>query len=261
MKYIFKLLILIIFVSFQSSEFILEKTINATGNFITTDKFENIYLIDRNKLTKFDNSGKQEKTYCNMNAGNISFVDAENPLKILVFHQDFGQIDFLDNTLSLNGSSISLENLRLEQSSLVCSSYDNGLWVYNPNSFQLIRIDKYLKINLESGNLTQTLGYNINPNFLIEKNNKVYLNAPEHGILVFDRYGAYLKTIPFFNLTSFQLKEDLLIYSKNSQIISYNLKTLEETITDLPLKNFSSLRIEQKLFLLTEKGIKIYSVK
>jgi glycosyltransferase involved in cell wall biosynthesis len=58
------------------------------------------------------------------------------------------------------------------------------------------------------------------------------------GILVFDRYGTYLKTIPFKNLNSFQVFNDKIIYQPNDSILkTYNIRTIEETSMKLPQKN------------------------
>ncbi|MDD1475334.1 hypothetical protein MEO41_29325, partial [Dolichospermum sp. ST_sed4] len=74
--------------------------------------------------------------------GNIGFVDASDPLKILLFYRDFGQIRFLDNSLSPQGNTILLDNIGFGSSTMVCSSDQNGIWLYEPVSFKLTRLDK-----------------------------------------------------------------------------------------------------------------------
>ncbi|MBC8147884.1 MAG: hypothetical protein H8E98_07875 [Bacteroidetes bacterium] len=260
MKTLFIILAFSILSLFNSADFKLEKTIEVKGDFITTDKLGNIFLVRANNLIKYNSEGKLLKTFSNLNAGNISFVDASDPLKILVFYKDFGQLDFLDNTLSLSGSSIKLANLKLEQSSLVCTSYNNGFWVYDETNIRLIRIDKLLNISNESANISQVSGLELNPNYLIEQNNFVYLNDPDNGILVFDRYCTYLKTIPFKNLKSFQIIENSIVFAQDTLLKSYNMESFEENIINISEKKFKSIRIEnQKLYILTEKGINIYS--
>ncbi|MFC2111120.1 hypothetical protein ACFLQ5_01570 [Bacteroidota bacterium] len=260
MKPLFIILAFSLMSLLNSTDFKLEKTIVIKGDFITTDKLGNIYLVAANTIKKYDNEGKLIKTFSNLNAGNISFVDASNPLKILVFYKDFGQIDFLDNTLSLSGSSIKLANLKLEQSSLACNSYNNGFWVYDETNIQLKRIDESLNISHESGNISQLSGLELFPNYLVEQNNFVYLNDSDNGILVFDRYGTYLKTIPFKNLESIQVIGNSIVFVQESLLKSYNMESFEINIINIAEKNIKSIRIEnQKLYILTEKGINIYT--
>jgi hypothetical protein len=59
----------------------------------------------------------------NKNLGDISFVDASNMLRILVFYKDFLQVVFLDNTLSANGETVSFDKIGFQQAQLVCSSH------------------------------------------------------------------------------------------------------------------------------------------
>ncbi|MCF8297258.1 MAG: hypothetical protein K9J13_06920 [Saprospiraceae bacterium] len=260
MKTLFIIIAFSLFSLFKTNDFKLEKTIEVKGDFITTDKLGNIYLVKANNLLKYDSDGKLLKTFSNLNAGNISFVDASDPLKILVFYKDFAQIDFLDNTLSLSGSSIKLSNLKLDQSSLACTSYNNGFWVYDETNIRLVRIDKLLNVSNESTNISQVCGLELNPNFLIEQNNFVYLNDPDNGILVFDRYGTYLKTLPFKNIQSLQIIGNSIVFVQDSILKSYNMESLQVNIINISEKQFKSIRIEnQKLYVLTEKGINIYS--
>lgn len=267
--YIIPGLLLILFICISpkifESKFKLIKKIDKNGDYITSDKLANIYLIKGNNLSKYNIKGNILKTYSNISSGDISFVDASDPFKILLFYKDFSRIVFLDNTLSKKGDAISLVDLNLELSSLACSSYQNGFWLYDPKSFQLIRIDQNLKINQKSGDITQLTGKQINPNFLTEINNFVYLNDPEAGILVFDEYGSYYKTLPFKNLTAFQIIDNKLIYCDSTKISSYNLKTFEHGSIPLPLSRPVSMRINlntlsKHLFLLTQTSLNIYSI-
>src|SRR5690606_23871748 len=56
------------------------------------------YFSKNNVLYKQKNSEKWE--YKNLSLGKITLVDLINPLKILVFYQDFNSVVLLDNQLS-----------------------------------------------------------------------------------------------------------------------------------------------------------------
>ena len=239
------------------------KSIPVNASSFTTDNLGMFYIIDNNQLSKFDQNGVLLHTYSEKISGNISFVDASNPLRLLLFYKDFVQIIFLDKTLSPIGGNILLENMGLEQTLLACTSNDNGFWLYDPQDFQLIRLDKNLKITHKSAPINQIPGIELIPNFLIEYNNFVYLNYPEKGILVFDIYGTYFKTIPLPGLTSFQVIGDNLFYFSGNTLNSHHLITLEETQNFMPLPDTGiiSVRIEkQKLFLLSKNSLDIYSI-
>ncbi|MBL0047730.1 MAG: hypothetical protein IPP32_06500 [Bacteroidetes bacterium] len=238
------LLLMFIF-SFKGDKLILHKRIYIQGNFFTTDNLGNCYLVDKDEITKYDGNGTVFNKFSIKAFGTIESMDATNPMKIMVFYKDFSKLVYLDNTLSLNGNPIDLEELNLTQSKLVCASHSDGIWFYDQQKFALVRLDSKLAVAQTTSNLNQLLGIEINPNFMCEYNNSVYLNNPSTGILVFDIFGTYVKTIPLQNLTKFQVNNDAIIYSLDSKAMSYTLKTTEQN--ELPLIDikYKEIRIER----------------
>jgi hypothetical protein len=258
------LTIIVIFLccAFMPGDFVLVKTINGSVSFMTSDNLGNLYLVVNNELRKYDSDGTLLKTYSDKAHGSIAFVDVADPLSILLHYKDFRQVLFLDNMLSVKGSAVMLDNLGVLQPTLVCGSYESGFWIYDEQEFQLVRFNKDLSISNQSGNIVQLTGVEIKPNFLIETGGKVYLNDSDSGILVFDKYGTYSKTLPFKNLVSFQIADDLLVYFKDSLLSQYNMKTFEQKSMDMPAKNIISARYEKdRLFGQDSTSVKIYSVK
>jgi len=253
---------LILFGFIQESNFVLVKSIPANSTYITTDNLGNLYLLNSDLLEKYDSQGNFQKNFSNKNWGSISSIDANNALKILLFYKSFQQILLLDNTLSPSGNSISLEALGYNQTALVCSSNDNGFWIFSQQNSELVRFDKNLQKTQQTGNIAQLTGMEINPNFLMEQYNKIFLNDSSKGVLVFDIYGTYHKTIPLKGLRHFQIFNDLLIYFKEEKLKSYNMKTLEEREISLPETSILDARSEkEKLYLLKQKRLDIYHVK
>ena len=127
--------------------------------------------------------------------------------------------------------------------------------------FQLKKIDLNLQLQIQSGDLSQTIGGDILPNFLVEAGDYVYLNNPSTGILVFDLFGTYFKTIPLLNLKSFQVIGDQILYIENNMLMSYNRKnTIPKEIILPPHDRLVNVRIEDKeLYLLTTTSLSFYS--
>jgi hypothetical protein len=254
----FVFFLIITSVAFQDG-FISHRSIPSTASFITSDNLGNIYTITNDVLEKYDRKGNLVKTYSNKSLGKISSVDASNPLKLVLFYKDFSQVLFLDNMLSLSGDPVRLADLNLEQAQLVSSSHNNGIWLYNQQNFELLRLDQNLQKVQQTGNITQLISQKINPNFLLENNNMVYLNDPSVGILVFDIYGTYYKTIPLKSLTSIQLNDEEIFYFSDKKLKSFHLKTLEEKNYPLPDSTAIAARIEKEgLFLLKKNSLEIY---
>lgn len=258
---IFKLLffpVLVAICAFQNYELI--NIIETEIDYFTTDNLGNIYIIKGEELIKYDPNGNLLQRHSNKKLGKVYSVDVSNPLKILLFYKDFSTIVFLDNMLAQYGNPINLNDLQLEQASLSCSSHNNSIWVYDPISFQLIRLDQHLNVIQQTGNLVQQLGHEINPDFILEYNNWMYLNNPETGILVFDIYGTYLKTIPIKGIKEFQVMDNLLIYFKEKELFGFHLKSFENSKINLPETVVISARLgSEKILIQNPTGVSIYN--
>lgn len=222
----------------------------------------NIYITKGNLLEKYDSQGKFLRSYTNKSFGNITSVDVSNPLRILVFYESFQQIIILDNMLVPSANPVSLESHGYLHTSLISSSHNNGMWIYDKQSFQIIRLDKNYQPISKSQNIVQHVASAVNPSFLLECNNNVFLYDTAIGILVFDIYGSYIKTIPLIGLSGFQVSNNDIIYFKDGKLRSYNIKTLYESEIILPTTDVLYARSEkEKLYLLKQKSLEIYYVK
>jgi len=227
------------------------------GKALLTDQFGYYYEITDNEIKKYtSNDGVFNYTYSNNVLGVIANVDVTNPYKTVVYFRDFSKIIILDNTLSPTTDLIELKEIDLEATSLVCRSYNNGFWYYNFINFQLTRIDGNQENFNKSANISTLINKNIQPNFLVEHNNRVYLNDPINGILVFDIYGTYLKTLPIYHLDEFQVKDKFILYvNENNQIETYDFFTLEKHVYQPDnSKNVKFVRIENSTIFVVDKN-------
>jgi len=208
--------------------------LKAKQNFFAGDNFGNAYIVNDDELVKYLANGKFFARYSNLKLGNISLVDATNPLKLLLYYRDFQQIVFLDNQLSRNSEAVSLEQLGYEQTDLVCAGANNSFWLYNKQNNELVRFDENLKKIAATGNLRQILQNNLSPDFMMEHNGNLFLNCPETGVFIFDIFGAFSKMLAIKNLKQFQVSENIIYYQKDSVFCSYNYKLFEEVCKLIP---------------------------
>ncbi len=227
---------------------------------LTTDRFGNAYVIVENQLLEFDSLGRPKANYADRNAGALTSVDASNPLKILLFYRDFAQLHVLNNKLSKE-SMIDLRNLGILQPIVACQSMLDGYWIFDQQDFSLKKIDLNLRLTYQGTNLNQTLGVSIEPQGIVEASDFVYMNNPATGILVFDKYGSYYKTIPITGINSFQIIEKNLLYVVNNKLSQFNLSTLADNEVIIPKHDpLLCARYEQReLFLLTNAALTFYS--
>ena len=227
----------------------------------TTDKLGNTYVVSENMLLQFDNNGQPVNHYSEKNLGRLAYVDATNPLKLLAFYPDFAQINLLSSKLVLQ-STIQLRALGIEQPLLVSTSaVDNGIWIYDRQDFQLKKIDLNLQVFRESANIPQLTGRELNPSAMIEASDYVLISDPASGILFFDLFGTYYKTLPVNNVFSMQAKGNDLYYVSGGELHTYNFKTLADKRIELPsADSITACRFEQnRLMLLAGNEVRFYS--
>lgn len=230
----------------------------AEGQF-TTDNMGQLYTVQGDQLQRYSDEGTPQYNYNNKTFGNISFVDVTNPLRIVVYYQELAQVLFLDNTLSEHHGAIALTELGYDQTSVVCASQNNGVWLFDQVDFELVWLNDQAVVGKRSGNLIQQLGFELNPNFMIERHNWVYLNDPAKGILVFDIFGTYLKTIPLKGLSSFQVTETSLIFTEAGQLKVYNFKLLD--VVDVPMPDVPTTQVQvsgQRVFMRGDGTVQVY---
>lgn len=234
-------------------------SIKQKADYFTTDNIGNIYAVNNDELVKYSSAGEMLKKYSNKKLGKIYSVDASNALRILLFYKDFSVIVILDSQLSQNGENILLENLGLEQSDLACTSFNNGIWLYNRQNAELVRLDENLQQAVRTGNLNNMLNTELHPNYMLEYNGNVYLSNPADGILVFDIYGTYYKTIPLKGLSSFQPRDNDIYYHEGKKIKDFHTRELWTAERTFPDTSAFAVRTEKgKYYFQFRDSISIY---
>lgn len=224
--------IFFVFSSFTSG-YTLITSYNTKANSIAIDNFGNFYSAAPNSVLKFSNDGNFLYRYEEFKYGKIGMIDVNNPLKTLVFYPDFMTVVIVDRFLAPINTYNFFE-LGYQNVSAVASSTDGRIWFYDNIEFKLKKIDESGKVFRESQPLNVLMNQTLNPNFMIERDNKVFLNDPAIGILVFDIFGSYEKTIPLKGVSKFQILQDQLVYFDNLQLNAYSSFTLDLKTLHLP---------------------------
>jgi hypothetical protein len=202
--------------------------------FLAVDIQGNYYSTQNNEIIKKSANNAGTFRISNKLLGDIYAIDIRNPMRPLLFYKDVQKMVITDNTLSeQNQSVISFEELGMYQITCIAGSkIDNGIWLYDQELFQIVKVDQYFKRIIETGNLKQILALeNLEPIKMIESGGYLYLQCANNGILVFDIYGTYFKTVPLLEIDTWNIMNNFLLYTSRRQAFAYNIKTLE--ITDL----------------------------
>ncbi len=237
-------------------------TIPASNVDFRTDPLGNVYLIKGDRLIKYNNKLEKVSDYSNAYLGEIGSLDTTDPLRLLIFYKEFNQLLWLDNYLLELRSPVFLDDLGVDQAEVICSSSHGGFWLFNGLNNQMQYFDANLNLIHESIPVNPITNNN-KPVWMVEKNRMVYIYVPGTGILTFDRYGTYSKTLPIFPDNFFQVTDEYIFYTSKKIFWKYNLITFTNTLVDLPdINDILDIRIQPDfIYLLNPEGIHIYQIK
>lgn len=246
--------------SVSDSVFKLIKTISIDAKDLQTDRLGNMYVVSKtNQLYKYNQDGKLLSTLNYKYLGNITHVDATNPLEIYVFYKELNLVVFLDNNLAYRGE-MRLADVGIGQAVAVARSFDNGLWAFDLADLQLKKMDKDGGNQQASGNIRQYINGESAVTYLYDNDNRVFVNDSANGILVFDVFATYVKTIPIKGCNEMKVIENELFYQQSGYLFKYQFKNFTTQSWPLPERDgIRDISIEKnRLFLLKTGEIRIY---
>ncbi len=224
-----------------------------------TDELDNLYLVDGVEIRMWNKQGKEQFSYSKNSLGTISDVDLSRSLKPLVFYAGISTLVVLDNTLSVQGSPVDLSDYGLSQAELICNSVNANYWFYDGSRNELIRTDKSFRKVTNTGNLARLLGIRLNPTQMLEFRERLFLNAPSHGILVFDIFGSHMKTLPIKDATHFQVSSESIHFMRDGDFFHYDRTAHESRRIELPEADIDRARIGKKrLYLSDGEQVSVY---
>jgi hypothetical protein len=255
-----KLLLVFLLILSLDQEYTPVFELDAHVDLMYRDNLDNLYTVDEFTIKKYDSSGKLLFTYSDNYLGKISSLSITEGLKVMVYYQNNAQLVVLDNSLSQLAPPVALNYYNLGTVTLVCSSSQNRYWFYDPLQGSLIRTTNTFTEEFNSGNLDQILNLNLNPTLMTEWGNVLYLNDPEEGILVFDIFGTYKKTIPLKGLKTFQVSEYGIYFMENGEFKFYDFKSFLIQTVEIPEMKATNVLISNKLlFIKSEKSISVFN--
>lgn len=235
--------------------------IEIEAKLIATDKLQQLYIVtEKNEVIKYNSEGKELFRFSNNTLGELTHIDATNPFSVLLYYPDYMTVHTLGRTFNQTGE-FNLFDLNLTDVQAVGMANDNNVWLYDDVFYKIKKINRRGDILRQSENLQNQLDKLIEPNFIVERENLLYVNDPKLGVLVFDIYGQYVKTLEIKNLTSFQIMGEQLIYQEENQLKSFHLKSLVSKIINLPsgISNKHQVQIQKSnLFVMKKESVSIY---
>ncbi len=247
-----------------SDSLVLLKTIAVQARQISCDDLGNVYVVKTdNSLVRYSQNGDSTGFYKSISNGDITSVDANNPLRIVLYYAPFSKVVILDRMLAFK-NELNLSQINLLRPSAVAASADGNLWVYDQFNARLKKVDDNLKEVGQSNDLRQQLQFVPSPSFMAEKDRRLYLCDTAQGILVFDRYGNYVNDLSIYGVKYLQVYNKQLVYLAGDTLNSFNTETIAAKTIIIPAttsKLLQAIIAGEKVFAIYEDKLAIYSIK
>jgi hypothetical protein len=237
---------------------LLQRSIPITANYLSTDPLGQIYLVRaNNSLLRLNSQGDSNGVFNEVKKGKISFIDATNPLRVLIYFSNFNQIVVLNNMLTQK-STLKLNQIGLINVACIANSADGRIWVYDPVSSILTKIDEHLNI-IQETNLRTVEQNPVKPTTMVEHDRWVYLAGKEEGIRKFDQFGFYKNTL-HLEVDEMQIFNQTLIYYQKQLLHAYDMQSLREQVLHIPEpESVMQVRMERKgIYVLRKDRLDIY---
>ena len=241
-RYLFSLIWIVALVQIHAQE--RPSFTDARWDYFTTDIHNHLYLWKDGFLSLYEIEGNHLADYSSPKDGNITTVSANLGTKILLFHQEAGSIQLLDNKLLPITKPLNLFDKSLFSISLAALLGTSQIVLYDEANQDLLITD----LNLNILNKTHCdFSKNFAPQLLkINSEKEILLVDSISGVYFFDTFGTFVKKIALPHIEDAQLFKNTLIFLKNNHLHSYHLLTLEhndiEMVASYAIKAFELTR-------------------
>jgi hypothetical protein len=133
--------------------------------------------------------------------------------------------------------------------------------VFDAGDLQLKKINKTGEVEQESGNIKQYINDKIAVTQIVDNNDRVFVVDSINGIMVFDLFATYIKTIPIKQVPEVKVQDKSLFYLKGGKMNRYNWQTAQTASFSLPdTSRVLRMSIEkERIFLLKPDSVYCYS--
>lgn len=230
----------------------------------TVDNLGELYIINTdNQLKKYNEKGDSVGVFNQVTKyGKLSYVEAQNPWKAILFYQDYSTIVLLDKYLNVL-TNINLRKQNIFKVRAVTTSYDNNIWLYDEQENKLKKIDDTGNKIFESVDFRLLFDSVPSPQKIIDDDGFVYLYDPEKGLYIFDYYGSFKSKLLFLNWTDVTVIDKFIYGFDKNNLYRYAPPLPDIKKYNLPFaaQNNSSLKVSNhRIYILKNQQLEIYSL-
>lgn len=228
-----------------------QTSLDNRGNLFFSDKGGNVF-----KLT---GKGELENSYSPSFQGKLHQLEAFWPSYIFLFSSDLQKITLLDVFLSPI-ARFSIHHDQIGRIGTATLGSRQVVWILDEIGWSLIQYD-YLKNEiLQKQPLHHLLGREDSEvKELLERQNLVFMNVKEQGVLIFDNQGSFIKKLAIDLEQELNINKDHLYYIEAGNIHQVNFITGETRVLNCPERFHDNILVgANKVIFYTDSSITIY---
>lgn len=204
------------------------------------DKFDNVWVVNRNEIICFDKQLKKIGSYSNLFLGNPSFIDALDPFRVVVYYSGSQSIVLLNNRVAEIAKPILLREKGITDASVVCRSSKGGFWVLDRANWEILHFDSGFNRTGEKIILDMTFSGS-KPFYMQEHKGVLYIAFTDKAICRYDQFGARMCDILLKINEYFTFIDGSIVYQSNGEIYQYSIESnqilpFELTVKCIPVK-------------------------
>lgn len=241
------------------------KMIPGDFTYFTVDNLDNIYLVNsNNQLKKINSKGDSAGVFNEVRKyGKLFAMDVTNPLKLLLYYQNFSTVVVLDRFLNVR-NVINLRKQNIFNVKTIATSYDNNIWLFDEGDTKLKKIDDNGQVLSETVDFRIIFDSTPSPVQILDREGFVTLYDPNKGFYILDYYGALKNRIPFLQWKNVEVIGNTLYGFGDTLLYQYQTGSLQLKEFQLPAIFNNALQIKAgngKVYLLNKDGLLQYAVE
>lgn len=209
----------------------------------------------------FSPEGKQLNLFSPIRQGRLNQLEAAWTVNIFSFSADLQEYRILDRFLNpLAEKGFSLTDINLAKAATLGNN--NVIWVWDESDLSLKSMDYLRNLIIQSQPLNLLLNSEeLNISEIREFKNRLFMNLPELGVLIFDNQGNLMRKVAVAKIKKLCYYNEHLFWIGGDKLMAISLITNETfTLANLDIPDASYIQIgQERIALVTKDKISLYT--
>lgn len=209
-----------------------------------------IYSDIKGNIFKLDASGEIVNRYSSSLQGRLNQLDAFSTTIVFLFSSDLQQVTLLDSHLAPL-QSISVQDDGIGYAKAAALGNNHVFWIFDEVDWSLKKYDYRRGEILQVQPLIPLVGdEDIDVTEILERGNLVLVHLRDHGLLVFDNQGNFLKRHAVTFNHPLAVYDDQVFFFKDAHVYRFNIFSGEKRMIKIPKLSGNGVAVSARHLLL-----------